>query len=231
MECNRGSRLTACILALQLAFALASPSHGYRAVIPAVPEKPILQDDLHEYVRIPRRIVKNADIAPDFTQADIHGNLFHLKGQLQKGPVVLIFYRGQWCDSCLEQLRQIQRKLTTIDRLGATVIAVAPQNIQLALSTEVTNGIGFPLIVDKHNQIARTYGLTYRLEDLTRALYALSNVKLDQINNDSGEELPLPATYVIGTDGRVVYFYQNYDYRMRAPVTEVLRAVKKCQRH
>lgn len=231
MKYSQGFRVTASILAVQFAVLLASPSHGYRAVIPAVPEMPVHQNDLPECTRIPRRIIKNADVAPDFTRDDIHGNSFHLNGQLQKGPVVLIFYRGQWCDSCLKQLRQIQRKLPTINRLGATVIAVAPQNIQLALSTEATNGIGFPLIVDKHNRIARTYGLTYRLEDQTRALYALSNVRLDQVNNDSGEELPLPATYVIDTDSRVVYFYQNYDYRMRAPVTEVLRAVKKCHRH
>ncbi|MGC4021530.1 MAG: redoxin domain-containing protein [Cyclobacteriaceae bacterium] len=36
-------------------------------------------------------------VAPDFTAKDQSGNPVHLKSQLAKGSVVLVFYRGEWC--------------------------------------------------------------------------------------------------------------------------------------
>jgi len=42
------------------------------------------------------RIMKTGEKAPDFTLTDANGALISLCGLLEKGAVVLSFYRGHW---------------------------------------------------------------------------------------------------------------------------------------
>jgi len=44
--------------------------------------------------------LKVGDAAPVFTAKDQNGKTISLKEALKKGPVVMLFYRGQWCPFC-----------------------------------------------------------------------------------------------------------------------------------
>jgi peroxiredoxin len=65
--------------------------------------------------------------APDFIAKDENGAVFHLKSSLTKGPVLLVFYRGQWCPYCNKELKALEDSLTLIVRKGATLMAVTPE--------------------------------------------------------------------------------------------------------
>jgi peroxiredoxin len=54
------------------------------------------------------------DKAPDFTLPNATGNQVSLSELLKKGPVVLKFYRGEWCPICNLDLRAIQQQLSKI---------------------------------------------------------------------------------------------------------------------
>jgi peroxiredoxin len=58
------------------------------------------------------------------------------------------------------------------------------------------------------------------------------NGKLDlpAINGDDSWELPLAATYVIGTDGIISYAFVEADYTTRAEPAAVLEAVRRAKR-
>ena len=71
--------------------------------------------------------LKTNDSAPEFTLPDAFGHEISLKTLLAKGPVVISFYRGEWCPFCNLQLRALQKALPKMQELGATLIAISPE--------------------------------------------------------------------------------------------------------
>src|SRR5271165_4627401 len=50
-------------------------------------------------------VLPRGSVAPDFTLPDAFGSLVKLSELLGKGPVILNFYRGDWCPFCNLTLR------------------------------------------------------------------------------------------------------------------------------
>src|ERR1700739_2704701 len=65
--------------------------------------------------------------APDFTLSDAFGNPVSVSALLARGPVVISFYRGEWCPFCNIELRALQQALPAMEELGATLIAISPE--------------------------------------------------------------------------------------------------------
>src|SRR5271155_4894682 len=74
------------------------------------------------------------DRAPDFTLPDALGRPVSLSGLLSRGPVVVSFYRGEWCPYCNLQLRAMQAALSNFHELGASLVAISPQAADHSLS-------------------------------------------------------------------------------------------------
>jgi thiol-disulfide isomerase/thioredoxin len=66
-------------------------------------------------------------LAPDFNLPNVDGRPVTLSALLQQGPVVLTFYRGDWCPYCNLQPRAYQAILPQVQALGASLVAVSPQ--------------------------------------------------------------------------------------------------------
>jgi hypothetical protein len=63
--------------------------------------------------------------APDFTLTSSDGSPVTLKSLVAKGPVVLVFYYGYYCDHCVAQLYGINQDLAYFRELGAEVAALS----------------------------------------------------------------------------------------------------------
>src|SRR5207248_6937010 len=105
--------------------------------------------------------LREGTLAPDFTLPDVHGRAVTLSALLQLGPVVLTFYRGEWCPYCNLQLRAYEAILSQIRALGASLVAVSPQTPDHSLATMEKKGLTFPVLSDAGNEVARRYGLVY----------------------------------------------------------------------
>ncbi|TDY27083.1 peroxiredoxin [Paraburkholderia sp. BL6665CI2N2] len=169
------------------------------------------------------------DEAPDFSLLDVHDNRVSLSLLLQRGPVVVTFYRGGWCPYCNIQLRAYQAVLPEMATLGARLVAISPQLAHGSLTTVQTNALTFDVLSDVNNSVARRFGLAYALPaDLREALRS-SQKALPAINGDESWELPIPATYVIAPDGRVALASIEVDYRKRLEPDVILAALKELQ--
>ena len=73
------------------------------------------------------RALRVGDQAPGFNAKDANGRPVELRQLLKKGPVVLYFYRGQWCPYCNKQLCQLQDSLQQLTAKGAQVVVVSPE--------------------------------------------------------------------------------------------------------
>jgi peroxiredoxin len=173
------------------------------------------------------KAINLGDKAPNFTLPDALGNSVSLYDELAKGPVILTWYRGSWCPYCNIQLHDYQKSLSDIHAAGTQLIAISPELSDSALSWKEKNELDFIVLSDVGNEVAREYGIVYRIPDAISAGYvAGGRTDLTQYNGNDSLELPLAVTYVIGTDGSVEYAFVDADYRKRAETSDVVEFVK-----
>jgi len=171
--------------------------------------------------------LKAGDSAPDFVLPEARGGVARLSSLLATGPVVLSFYRGGWCPYCRFELCALQDILPEIQRRGASLAAISPQRPDESRATAESNALGFPVLSDVGNVVATAFGLTFDLARELRPIYARFGHALPDVNGDESWRLPLPATYVIGRDGRVVFAEAHADFRVRPEPEEVLAIVSR----
>jgi peroxiredoxin len=174
--------------------------------------------------------IRVAAHAPDFELEDMRGSLVSLSQVLRSGPAVLTFYRGGWCPYCNIQLRAYQAILPQILALGAQLIAISPQNPDESLSTAEKNALSFSVLSDLGNGVAKRFGLVFSLPEELRAIMAANGKSLPTINGDESWELPVPATFVIDTDGTVVLAHIDVDYRRRIEPDAILDVLRSLAR-
>ncbi len=175
---------------------------------------------------IARSAVGEGDMAPEFALPNAKGKTIALSAMLARGPVVLAFYRGGWCPYCNLQLRAYQRVLPEMEALGATLVAISPEPPDASLSTQEKNALEFEVLSDVEVKAARAYGLLFELSDELRKAYISMGKDLSEINADGGWHLPIPATYVIASDGRIELACVDPEYRNRLEPTDILVALK-----
>ncbi len=122
-------------------------------------------------------------------------------------------------------MRAYQKILPQVLRLGAALIAVSPQSPDKTQATLLKNFLQYEVLSDLGNQVARSYGLVYRLPDWVRELYISLGVNLPEYNADQSWELPLAGTFVIGRDRRVILSYVDSDPRNRLEPQAILDAL------
>ena len=162
------------------------------------------------------------DAAPAFAAKDQKGNTISLKEQLKKGPVVLLFYRGQWCPYCNKQLKRMEDSLSLITAKGATVIAVTPEKPENIVKTIQKTNASYSILYDEGLKILKSYDVAYALDEKGIARYKSYGIDFAQANGSNGANLPVPALYIIGKDGKISYRYFDADYTKRPSVAEIL---------
>lgn len=171
--------------------------------------------------------IKIAQKAPNFKLPNPEGKLIALDILLEKGPVVITFYRGNWCPYCNLQLRALQARLDEIHALGATLVAISPQVPDGSLTEDEISNMDFTVLSDQDAKVALQYGVAWQVpEFLAEHMRVDRKLDLEKINNGNGNVLPIPATFVLGKDGLVTWRYVNVDYRTRSEPDEIIEALK-----
>ena len=175
------------------------------------------------------RSLKAGMKAPDFALPDAHGATVRSAELLKKGPLVLTFYRGVWCPYCNMDLQAIEATANDIRALGASLVAISPQTAPGLRKSERENGLSFPILSDHGNALANEFGLRFRLPDELITIYKGFGNDLAIGNGEDSWTLPMPARYVVGTDGRIAYAEVNADYTRRPDPSELLPALRRVQ--
>lgn len=174
---------------------------------------------------ITERAVKENDIAPHFVLPDAEGKKVSLADLLLDGPVIVTFYRGEWCPYCNITLRALQKYLPKFQAKGAKLVAISPQLPDYTAKMVKKNGLEFDVLSDVGCQVGLEYGVDFVLDKDLRPLYDNFGINISRINGDGSFKLPVPATYVVDTDGTVLYSFVNTDYAKRAEPEEILKAI------
>jgi peroxiredoxin len=189
------------------------------------------------------RALKAGDQAPSFELPDGDGMLWRSDDLLRPftpkagangallrgGPLVIVFFRGRWCAYCNAQLAALQEIHSQIAEGGASLVAISPQTQKHSYLTRDMHKLRFPVLSDQVNQVARKFGLVYRLSPELQAMYESIMTKLPGYSGDQSWELPLAATYVVQPDGRILWARVDADWRKRPEPEEILEALHATQ--
>ncbi|MEN2402323.1 peroxiredoxin-like family protein [Flavobacterium sp. MC2016-06] len=168
------------------------------------------------------RVLKIGDTAPSFKAFDSDGNLVSSEILLEKGPIVLTFYRGVWCPYCNLDLQALEETRAEFESKGATLIAVSQQTAANSRKSQRTNNLGFPILSDVGGEIADSFKVRWNLPDYLIEVHKELGADLSVFNGENSWTLPMPARYVIGKDGIIAYAEVNADYTTRPEPSEVL---------
>jgi peroxiredoxin len=146
---------------------------------------------------------------------------------LAQGPLVVTFYRGVWCPYCNIELHAINEALPQIRARGANVVAISPQTAVNSRKSVRDNSLNFPVLSDAKGETAAAFGLRFSLPDYLVDLYKNLRNDLPAFNDDPSWTLPMPARYVIGHDGIVLYSEVNPDYTHRPDPAEMFAVLDK----
>lgn len=185
-------------------------------------------DDLEDFQKL---VIANAadakglkigDIAPDFSLPNAIGKKISLSETLKQGIVILKFYRGEWCPICNLDLREVQKHLPEIKALGAAMLAISPQNPDGALTAKEKNDLDFEVLSDATQKVIKAYNLQF---DPGEDYHNRRDLTL--LNGDGSKTIPVPATFIINTDGIIVAAHVEANYTQRMGTSEILEALKQ----
>ena len=96
--------------------------------------------------------------------------------------------------------------LPRIVAAGASLVAISPEKPDDSMSTAEKNALTFPVLSDVGQKVGKAFGLVYEFTDELRTAYDGFKLDIPEKNGTPGEwSLPLSATYVIGSDGRILF--------------------------
>lgn len=154
------------------------------------------------------------------------GTDFDLKAAIAEQPTVLIFYRGGWCPYCNRHLAAMQELDPQLRALGYQIIAISPDRpSELAKSTDAGH-LSYTLLSDSNVEAASAFGLVFTVDDATIEKYQKYNIDLEAASGESHHMLPVPAVFIVGTDGLIDFAHANEDYKKRIEADVLLNAAK-----
>lgn len=173
------------------------------------------------------RPLQTGDRIPDVGLRDLSGDSVRLRGLLESGPAVLVFYRGGWCPYCTRHLASLRSVTEDLRALGVGLYAISPDRPEKLRSTRQEKDLPYALLSDSPAEAIRAFGLAFRVPDSLVAKYK-SEYDID-LEADSGAThhlLPVPAVYLVGADGEILYQYHNADYKVRFDADRLLTTAK-----
>lgn len=167
--------------------------------------------------------LKAGDMAPLFKVLDHNGDTISLQEKLKSGKVVLVFYRGAWCAYCNKHMSHLQDSLKLILDKGASVIAITPETNASIDKTISKTKATFNIVYDSKYLIMKQYGTAFKVDGATIMRYKLIGLDVEEANGNKDHILPVPATFVIGTDGIILWKHFDTNYKKRSSVKEILQ--------
>ncbi|BDD06375.1 peroxiredoxin-like family protein [Aureibacter tunicatorum] len=169
--------------------------------------------------------LKVGEAAPDFEGINQFGQKVSLSEKLKEGKAVVLFYRGSWCSYCKRQLSDLQESLSDIMAKGAEVIAITPERQEGIKKLRSKLDLGFNILHDNNMEIMRAYDVNYELPEKQKEKFLKWDIDLKTINAENGENLPVPAVYIVGQDGKIEFRFFDENFRKWVDMDDLIEKI------
>ena len=164
--------------------------------------------------QIPDVILKNAS----GMDVDLHKLVSEQKS-------LILFYRGGWCPFCNSQLSQISNIEDELYDKNVQIIAISPDRPEFIKDSLTEQEIGYMLLSDSDMSVSKKFGIAFKVDPAVVASLKENNMDIEQRSGHNHHLLPVPAIFLVDTDGTIHFQYVNPDYKVRAGDKVLLAAV------
>ena len=171
---------------------------------------------------IEERILPVGAVAPEFELRDSAGRMVRSRDLLAVGPLVVKFFRGRWCSYCVTELETWRDLYGRLRERGALFAAISPETQRQSDFAVQQHGLQFPVLHDPSAKVAEEFGLVYTVPEYHQRYLKSIMVNLPFLNGEASWRLPVPATYVLARDGRVLFAEAYADFRVRPEPEDAL---------
>lgn len=166
-------------------------------------------------------------VLPAFLLPDNEGGLINSTSLLNSGPLVLSFNRGHWCSFCRLELLALAEIYPEVQRLGGELVSIMPDRAESAGRLKETFDIPFRILTDIDNGYALTCSLMVSLGAAVREAFLNSGNDLAKHQGNDAWFVPIPATFIVGRDGRINGRFVDPDFRRRMAPGDILERLKQ----
>lgn len=170
---------------------------------------------------------KVGDEFPLFILPDDRGHLVSLEALLEKGPVAVSFHRGHWCPYCRINTLALAEAHCEVRPLGAQIVAITPDLRRFTKTMhEGTKEGYFPILTDVDNGYAMSLNLTVFVGQEMKNFMKGGGWDIAPYQGNDAWMIPIPATFVVGRDRRIVARYIDPDFRRRMAIEDIVEALR-----
>jgi peroxiredoxin len=162
---------------------------------------------------------------PPFHLPDENGHIVSLEQLLAKGPLAVTFHRGHWCPYCRININALARAQESVASDGGQIVAIMPDRQQFVSELKSAAKVPFPILTDMDNGYALSLNLAIWIGAEMQKMLA-GRRDLPSFQGNDSWMLPIPATFVVGTDGRIKARFVDPDFRKRMAIDDLLAALK-----
>ena len=171
--------------------------------------------------------LKVGDRAPDIELGNQYGRKVSMEDKLGRGPVLVVFFRADWCGYCTKHLADFQERIKEFDTAGnARVLAISPQLPKYTQKLFTDNMFTFPILYDENHQTMKDYKVFYHVTDAyNEKVLKHKGERIETMNGDAEPVLPVPASFLVGQDQTIKWVHYDPDYSKRGDVGEMIEAL------
>ncbi|MFZ2285305.1 MAG: peroxiredoxin-like family protein [Lutibacter sp.] len=176
---------------------------------------------------LPKGLAIGSD-APQIVFTTVENEKVKLEDLYKNQPLVIIFYRGFWCPVCNKHLSDFATRAKEIEAKGAKLIAISSESYENIVQTRDKTNAEFTIISDVDGSIMKAFDVNYKVTSAYQAIIAEKlNTSISETNATKEAVLPVPATYIIDTYGKIVYKQFDPNYKVRASIEDILNNLPK----
>lgn len=146
--------------------------------------------------------------AKNFNIKDAEEKFFNLYKYQGSSWLLLIFFRGEWCQHCRKQLLELNNNYNWFKKRGIKIVAISADDILFTSILKEILKTKFPVISDNRWRIFGSYGFE-------------KSVNQKKIK---------PALFLFNSKHQTVYSYIGRNYRDRPTIGKLKQIIKESQR-
>ncbi len=179
---------------------------------------------INSFSQINNEHLKVGEKAPLINGVDQFGKTVDSKEILEEKKILVVFYRGNWCPYCRKHLKSLQENLEDLQKRGVFVMVVTPEKVEKTLETSKKIEATFSILHDVDDIIMNNYKVAYKVNDQNVTSYfGFTQRKIAEYNAENNNTLPVPATYLIDKNGRIIYVHYDPDHHERSDFKEIIK--------
>lgn len=173
-------------------------------------------------------IIKEGDTAPQFQSCLTQtGERFSSKEVNQNKSIIVVFFRGTWCSHCIKHMNTFRDNYLELKNNNTEVVFITPETSKFSHTVASQNNYPFPVIYDKDYEIMKSFDVDYQVNEVHYSGLRLFGHDIEKTNGNKDHILPVPATFLINTSGKISYVHFDPDYKKRSNIDDLISMIKK----